>query len=126
LIDCLDSWAILSWLNGEGSGAERVDASLKTRPVMSWINLGEVAYVLERRTSAREAQQVVRALRPQLVLDLPSETRVLAASSLKARFRIAYADAFAIATAIAHGATLLTGNPEIVNGDPNWPVEDLR
>lgn len=39
---------------------------------------------------------------------------------------MAYADAFAVATAIARGATLLTGDPEILDGDPAWPVEDLR
>ncbi|MHB1712267.1 MAG: hypothetical protein ACYCV7_12825 [Acidimicrobiales bacterium] len=31
-----------------------------------------------------------------------------------------------VATAIAHGATLLIGDPEILDGDPAWPVEDLR
>jgi hypothetical protein len=40
---------------------------------------------------------------------------------------LAYADAFAIATALAHRATLLTGDPEILDdGDRTWPVEDLR
>jgi hypothetical protein len=39
---------------------------------------------------------------------------------------MAYADAFAVATAIAHGATLLTGDPEIPGGDPTWPAVDLR
>jgi predicted nucleic acid-binding protein len=59
-------------------------------------------------------------------MDLPSEARVLEAAHLKARCPIAYADAFAVATAIAHGATLLTGGPEILSGDSAWPVEDLR
>ena len=36
------------------------------------------------------------------------------------------ADTFAVATAVAHGATLLTGDPEILAGDPNWPTADLR
>jgi len=42
LTDCLDSWAILRWLEGEEPAAARVEASLENRPVMSWINPGEV------------------------------------------------------------------------------------
>lgn len=37
-----------------------------------------------------------------------------------------YRTAFAVATAIAHVATLLTGDPEILAGEPGWPVQDLR
>ena len=44
----------------------------------------------------------------------------------KANHAMAYADAFAVATAMAHGATLLTGGPEILHGDPSWSTEDLR
>ena len=36
------------------------------------------------------------------------------------------ANAFAVATAIANGATLLTGDPEILGPDPSLPVADLR
>jgi predicted nucleic acid-binding protein len=39
---------------------------------------------------------------------------------------MAYADAFALATAIAHKANLLTGDPEILDGTGRWPTEDLR
>ncbi len=35
-------------------------------------------------------------------------------------------DAFAGATAIAHRATSLTGDPDILGGDPRWPSPDLR
>ncbi len=99
---------------------------MPSRPVMSWINLGEVAYIVERCAGVARARRVVRELRPRLTLDLPSEARVLEAAHLKAGYAMAYADAFAVATAIAHGATLLTGDPEILDGDPAWPVEDLR
>lgn len=126
MTDCLDSWAILSWLEGNSPASDRVEIAMQTRPIMSWINLGEVSYILERRAGLREAQRVIQILRPQLMLDLPSESRVLAAARLKAQFPLAYADAFAIATAVAHKATLLTGDPEIINGDPKWPILDLR
>jgi uncharacterized protein len=94
---------------------------------MSWINLGEVFYIVHRATGVERARAVTVDLRHQLQLDLPSESRVLEAASIKARYPLAYADAFAIATAVAHGASLLTGDPEILDdGDPDWPVVDLR
>ncbi|MGH9103934.1 MAG: type II toxin-antitoxin system VapC family toxin, partial [Acidimicrobiales bacterium] len=95
-------------------------------PVMSWINLGEVSYIVERKAGAKDASQVVRDLHRRLTLDLLSEARVLQAARIKARYPVAYADAFAVATAIAHHATLLTGDPEILDGDPTWPTADLR
>ena len=93
---------------------------------MSWINLGEVAYVVERLAGDERAQRVIRQLRRQLTMDLPTTARVLEAAHLKARYPMAYADAFAVATAIAHRATLLTGDPEIIDGDTAWPIVDLR
>lgn len=123
---CLDSWAILAWLDGDAPAAARVERAMPSRPVASWINVGEVAYVVERRGGADRASRVVRELRVRLELDLPTEARMLEAARLKARHPMAYADAFAVATAIAHGATLLTGDPEILGGDSAWPVEDLR
>jgi predicted nucleic acid-binding protein len=93
---------------------------------MSWINLGEVAYVVERLAGVEQARSVVRELQRKLVMDSPSSRRVLEAAHLKANHPMAYADAFALATAIAHEATLLTGDPEILEGDDQWPVEDLR
>ena len=99
---------------------------MTSRPVMSWINLGEVAYIVERRAGSRQARQVVRELRRRVTLDLPTDVRVLEAAHIKGRYAVAYADAFAVATAIAHGAMLLTDAPEILDGDPRWPVEDLR
>jgi len=126
LTESLDSWAILCWLDGDEPEAVRVEAAMSSRPVMSWINLGEVAYIVERRAGVDRARRVVRDLRPRLTMDLPSAARVLEAAHLKAGYAMTYADAFAVATAIAHGATLLTGDAEILGGDPSWPVEDLR
>jgi predicted nucleic acid-binding protein len=46
-------------------------------------------------------------------------------AALKAAHRISYADCVAVATAIYYGAVLLTGDPDILAGDPSWPVEPL-
>jgi predicted nucleic acid-binding protein len=93
---------------------------------MSWINLGEVYCIVERAAGKREAASVVCDLRRILTMDLPTAERVLAAARIKARYRMAYADAFAVATSNAHHASLLTGDPEILDADPNWPTVDLR
>ncbi len=123
----LDSWAVLRLLEGAEPAASRVEQVLEAgRPVMSWINLGEVFYVVRRDQDDTEAREVVRDVRPQLSLDLPSEQRVLAAAAIKADHRMAYADAFAAATAVAHRAKLLTGDPELLIEDAAWGWEDLR
>jgi len=126
LTECLDSWAVLRWLEGSEPAVSRLNALMPTRPVMSWINLGEVAYVIGRVAGAQRSQRVVKQLANQLTMDLPTPQRVLEAAILKANHAMAYADAFAVATALAHRATLLTGDPEILHGDPRWPTEDLR
>lgn len=123
----LDSWAVLRLLEGTVPAAARVQEVLaEGRPVMSWINLGEVYYVTRRAQGADEAQAVIRDLRGQLTLDAATERRVLAAATIKADHRLAYADAFAAATAIAHDAVLLTGDPELLVPDASWLAEDLR
>jgi ribonuclease VapC len=93
---------------------------------MSWINLGEVAYTVHRRAGAAVARRHVGELRGSLTLDLPTSTRVLEAAAIKAEHAVSYADAFAVATALAHDAVLLTGDAEILEGDPAWQTEDLR
>lgn len=126
MTDCLDSWAVLAWLEGVEPAASRVQDALASHPVMSWINVGEVAYVLERRAGVDRSREVVRELRRLLNLDLPTEERVIEAARVKAGHRMAFADAFAVATALAHGADLLTGDPEILRGGKSWSVVDLR
>ena len=123
---CLDSWAVLRWLEGMEPAAARVESLLVDRPVMSWINLGEVYYVIGRRVDEDAARSTVRSLRRRLTLDLPSAERVLQAASIKGRYPLAYADAFAVATSHAYDAVLLTGDPEIIDAGGGWAVEDLR
>ncbi|HET7293406.1 MAG TPA: type II toxin-antitoxin system VapC family toxin [Vicinamibacteria bacterium] len=123
---CLDSWAVLRFLEGGSSAARRVRQVLRReRPVMSWINFGEVYYTVHRQAGSHEADEALAGLRPFLILDPASPERILAAARIKARHSLAYADAFAIATAVAHGAVLLTGDPELTRGDVGCRVEDL-
>lgn len=124
---CLDSWAVLRFLEGSSTAARRVRQVLRQgRPVMSWINLGEVYYTIHRAAGAAEADAVVAQLRPMLTLDAATSERVMAAACIKAVHPLAYGDAFAVATAQAHDATLLTGDPELTGGAVGCRVEDLR
>lgn len=124
---CLDSWAVLAWLDGDEPAAGIVQRELeKERPVMSWLNLGEVAYQVERRHGAEEGTEVVRRMRGALLLDDVTPERVLAAARLKAAHAIAFADCFAAATAAARGATLLTGDPELLDRKLGCRTRDLR
>jgi len=93
---------------------------------MSWINLGEVYYTIYREAGAAEAEATVAQLRPLLALDVVTAERVLAAARIKAVHPLAYGDAFAVATAAAHKAVLLTGDPEITGRAVGCRVEDLR
>jgi uncharacterized protein with PIN domain len=124
---CLDSWAVLAWLDGEQPARDRLDGELDGRPVMSWINAVEVYYRVERDHGRPAADEVLDELRIALDLELPGVTRMVETARLKAAIPIALGDCFALATAAALGLTLLTGDPEILDrADLPCPVDDLR
>jgi len=134
----LDSWAILAWLEGESQGEKVKDLihwvdderSLelerriknliggskieRIRLFVHIINLGEVFCILGRRKGEEEANETIGEIKATPIEVIPASTSlVFKAASLKVRYSIAYADAFAIATAIARKGFLLTGNPEL-------------
>lgn len=118
---CLDAFAWLAWLQDE-PGAAAVQHCLdeaergQAECVTSIINLGEAYYRLVRVERREEAetlwQMALRGTLPVAVKDA-TRRRVRRAAELKANHAIAYADAFAVATALECRAILLTGDPEI-------------
>lgn len=123
----LDSWAVLRYLEDTAPAAELVTDLLGVeRPLMSWINLGEVHYVLRRSHGEEAAVETVRDLREVIEVRLPDEHVVLAAARIKADYPMAYADAFGAALSIAREATLWTGDPELLVEDSPWHWRDLR
>ena len=114
----LDSFALLAYLAGE-VGMAKVRTALegaavgRHRVYLSLINLGEVLYVVERARGRTEALLSLAAV-DQLPLHVLPVTRAtaLAAAHVKARFPLAYADAFAVIAARDHSATIMTGDPE--------------
>lgn len=120
---------MLAWLDGEEPPATAVqDAVDGGRPAMSWINLVEVHYGIARDHGTERADSTLADLREVVAEELPGIARMRAVARLKAEHPIALADCFAIATAAAADASLLTGDPEIVDRAPNLPcpVVDVR
>ena len=94
---------------------------------MSWVNLVEVYYRVERDHGRIAADDTLSSLRSALSLDLPGTARMIEAARLKARASIALGDCFAVTTAAAHGLVLLTGNLEILQLTASpCKTEDLR
>lgn len=126
---CLDSWAILAWLDGEESAATVVEEVVAAeRPAVSWINLVEVEYRLRRDHSVDDANATLAAVRELVAEELPGVARMRAVATLKAEQPVALGGCFAIATAAAAGATLVTGDAEIVERMDRLPcrVRDAR
>lgn len=124
---CLDSWAVIAWLDGLQPATARVESVIESRPVISWINLAEVYYRVERLSDREQADEALADLRLRLAPDLSTTSRMIEAARLKARHAIAFADCFALATAAARRLTLWTGDPEILDvDDPPCQLEDLR
>jgi uncharacterized protein len=132
---CLDAFAWLAWLQDEPGAAavqhwlDEADAA-RAECITSIINLGEAYYRLLRVGRSDEAEALWRmALRGTLPVSVKDATRrrVRLAAELKSKHPIAYADAFAVATAVEFKATLLTGDPEIepLEGEQNLQVEWL-
>lgn len=114
----LDSYALLAFLGGE-TGIKRVkevlsDAAQGNCQVLhSIINLGEVLYITERELGLSSAHAVLAAVEQLSIEILPATKEVvLAAAHIKANYRVAYADAFAVVCAQEFTAILLTGDPE--------------
>lgn len=123
---CLDSWAVIAWLDGEQPAQDRVEELLKDRPLISWVNAVEVYYRVERDHGRAEADTVLAGMRKVFELDLPGTSLMIEAARIKAALAIALADCFAIATARSRGLTLLSGDPEILDSEVPCSVEDLR
>jgi AbrB family looped-hinge helix DNA binding protein len=120
----LDSWAILEWISGRQPATDLVGRLLadaeagQTRLLISAINVGEVYYFLMKHDcqdlaeSWRESSRTLPA-----TIELPTADGIWSAASLKGKYAIAYADAFAAALAQKYNCPLVTGDPEVQQVD---------
>lgn len=124
----LDSHALLAYFEGETSGAlvrtliEEAEQR-RIRLYVSLINWGEVFYIVRREKGEVAAHEVVARL-DILPITLRNVDRrlVQAAAILKAAHPIAYADAFAAATANLLDVPVVTGDPEFRRLQPETKV----
>jgi ribonuclease VapC len=79
----------------------------------SELNIGEVFYVIARKKGLPKAEEFLTFL-PGLPLRLLPVTWeiILQAARFKAQYALSYADCVAAASAVAHQAILVTGDPE--------------
>ena len=114
----LDSYALLAFLEG-GKGhkqvRELVEKAIDGRYLLflSIINLGEVLYITERERGLPKAQETLARI-DELPIEIieANRSQTLTAAHIKAKWPIAYADAFAAALAKLEGAAIVTGDPE--------------
>ena len=114
----LDSYALIAYFEDE-AGADRVARLLrqliqgKAKGYMSVVNWGEVYYNTMREEGVAEAEKVILQL-DKFPIQMVEVNRDLAyeAAKLKGKYRIAYADCFAVALSARLNATLVTGDPE--------------
>ena len=114
----LDSYAVLRFIQKE-PGHEPVKAILDEAQsgsacaMLNVINMGEIIYTVQRRFGRQFKLDVVMNISRLGIVILPAPNDlVYRAAELKARFPMSYADTFAVASAIEHDATLVTGDPE--------------
>ena len=113
----VDSFALLAYLKKE-KDYQKVKDILASHQngeedlLINEINVGEVYYILARERSLDAAEYFLHDILQALAIktvpnSLPD---VIEAARIKVQFPIPYADAFAVATAVRHGATLVTGD----------------
>lgn len=114
----LDSYAVLAFLGGE-AGSEKVATLLKAaeasgrRLLLNEINVGEVYYVIARNRSEGAAEDFLARLETLPIELVPNSLAdIVVAARIKAAYPLAYADAFAAATALRFDATVVTGDRE--------------
>jgi predicted nucleic acid-binding protein len=114
----LDSYAMIAYFEDE-PGADRVAKVLKqlvqgkAKGFMSVVNWGEVYYNTMREQGVDEAEKVILQL-DKFPIQIVEVNKGLAyeAAKLKGKYRIAYADCFAIALSVKLNASLVTGDSE--------------
>lgn len=121
----LDSWAVMRLLEGAEPTASRVQEQMDGHEaVMSWINLGEVFYVIRRISGEADALSTVRDLEASVKVLLPDRGTILDAARIKSDFQMSYADSFAASTAMRLNLPLWTGDPELLVGGAPWSATD--
>jgi len=113
-----DSHALLKLFQKE-KGYEKVVHLLeeirKTGAVkyINAVNLGEIIYSTKKEFGDQKKVEVLANIERLNFTILPIPNRLIfQAAEYKAQYALSYADCFALASAVEHKATLVTGDPE--------------
>ena len=127
----LDTWAMMAYLDGEPAAQTVRQMLRKARrrqvvALFSLINYGECVYVVEREQGLQQAQRAIGII-DQLAVQVTPVDRslVFEAAHVKARHRLSYADAFAVALAKRHQGRVMTGDPEFRAVEPEVAIDWL-
>lgn len=93
---------------------------------MTTINVGEVYYMISRKSNQKNAEIALDALLKFPLHIVEADLKLsIEAAKLKAKYSLSYADAFAAALTINRKATLITGDDEFesVTGETNFKVK---
>jgi len=108
----------MAWLKDQPAAA-RVQQLLdmadgrQGKLLMNIVNLGEVFYISVKARDLAYGERVLANLRRRIAIAPASDDVVMQAATLKSRYALSYADAFAAATAISRELPLVTGDPEL-------------
>ena len=113
-----DSHALLKFFQKE-KGYEKVTQLLEeirktgATKYINAINLGEIIYSTKKEFGDQKKLEVLANIERLNFTILPiSNNLIFQAAEYKAQYSISYADCFALASAVEHKATLVTGDPE--------------
>ena len=114
----LDSFAILAWIQDEKGSQFIEDLLYRARDheedvILNIVNLGEIYYRCARAQDLSFAGDILERIKllPVKIYPCPNDL-VMEAAEIKAQYPIAYADAFAVATAQRENARIITGDPD--------------
>jgi len=112
----IDSYALLAYLKQENNFRKVEDllSAKETELLMNDINIGETFYILARERGLDKAEYFNNVILPNLPITRVGNTfgEVIEAARIKARYPIAFADCFAVATALRERAVVVTGDPD--------------
>ena len=127
-----DSHALLKFFQKE-PGHEKVarllDHARRTRSkkLLSAMNLGEIIYATKRAFGDQKKIEILAHIERLEFTILPvPNSLIFRAAEFKAEHSISFADCFALATALEHGATIVTGDPEFRKVEHLVNVEWIR
>ena len=122
-----DTYAVLGYFLDEPS-AETVAEILElarndeAKLYMSWVNMGEVYYIIQRRYDRKTAIDLIENLKAwPIELAEASHEQVIAAGDIKAKYSMSLGDSYAAALTLRVRGILLTADKEFQQLESGCP-----